>query len=172
MPNPLAFPFILKRGSDVIGGLEISSTTETIHGLLCLHDDRLTIQWRRSRSTEIVGFEIRTEKEHEPVRETSLPISALAGAVVRWRWHRWPPGRYLVLTAADLQAFAVIGGDSGLRLDHPAELEIRVRRADRAAAEEFAGELSLAVAERALRSAESPTPLGDAGPAGGLLESR
>lgn len=154
MATTAAFPFILKHGSDTIDGLEITSTTETIHGLLRLDGEWLTLQWRRSRSTDVVGFEIRTDKELEPVREATVPISALAGATVRWRWLRWPPGRYLVLTAADLRAFDAIGGESGLRLDHPAELEIRVGRTARAAAAEFAGELSLAVAERALRSAE------------------
>ena len=155
MSSSVAFPFVLKRSSDTIDGLEITSTTETIHGLLRVDDDRLTLQWRVSRSTDIVGLEIRTDQEYEPVRQTTVPLSALAGAVVRWKWRWWRPGHHLILTAADLRAFDAISGDSGLKLDHPAELAIRVRRADRAAAEEFAGELTLAVAERALRSAES-----------------
>ncbi|HSJ64630.1 MAG TPA: hypothetical protein VK922_12120 [Gemmatimonadaceae bacterium] len=155
MSTPTAFPFVLKRGDDKIDGLEITSTTETIHGLLRVDGERLTLQWRRSRSTDVVGFEIRTDKELEPVREVSMPISALAGAAVRWRWLRWPPGRYLVLTAADLQAFEAIGGEAGLRLDHPAELEIRVRRREHSAAQEFAAELNLSVAERALTAAEN-----------------
>ena len=155
MPSSIAFPFVLKRGSDTIEGLEITSTVETIHGLLRVDDDRLTLQWRVSRSTDVVGFEIRTDQEFEPVRQTQVPLSALAGAVVRWKWRWWRPGHHLILTAADLRAFDSISGQSGLKLDHPAELAIRLRRSDRAAAEEFAGELSLALAERALRSAES-----------------
>lgn len=155
MTDSAAFPFVLKRGSDVIDGLEIQSTVETVHGLIRLEGDRLTLQWRRSRKTDIVGFEIREEVEREPVRETSVPIAAVAGAAIRWRLWRWPPGPYLVLTAADLRAFDAISGESGLKLDHPALLEIRVRRADRAAAEEFAGELNLALAERALRAADA-----------------
>ncbi len=91
MPSSIAFPFVLKRGSDTIEGLEITSTVETIHGLLRVDDDRLTLQWRVSRSTDVVGFEIRTDQEFEPVRQTQVPLSALAGAVVRRAESR--PGR-------------------------------------------------------------------------------
>ena len=159
MPPSTAFPFVLRRSKDEIGIMEITSMSETIHGLLRLDEDRLVLQWRVSRSTDVVGFEIRTDKELEPVREVVVPLSALAGAVVRRKWNRWPPGRYLILTAADMRAFETVGGAAGLKLDHPAELAIRIRRPDRDAAEEFAGELSLAVAERALRAAESDQAL-------------
>ncbi len=159
MPHSLAFPFVLRRSQDEFSLAEITSMTETVHGLLRLDEDRLTLQWRVSRSTDVVGLEIRTDRELDPVREAELPLSALAGAVVRWRWSRWPPGRYLILMAADLRVFDAIGGETGLKLDHPAEWAIRVRRTDRAAAEEFAGELSLTVAERALRAAEAPRHL-------------
>jgi hypothetical protein len=138
--------------------LEITSTHETIHGLLRLDGDRLHIQWRIARSTDHVGMEIRTDKQVEPVREVVLPLSAVAGAAVRWRW-RWPPGPYLVLTAADLRAFEEVAGVAGLSLDHPAELELRLRGEDRAAGSEFVGELELALAERALAAAEGkPLP--------------
>ena len=156
MSPSLAFPFVLKRSKDEVGVFEITSMSEVIHGLLRLDEDRLVFQWRVSRSTDVVGFEIRTDEELEPVQHAVLPLGALAGAVVRWRWGRWPPGRYLILTAADLQAFETIGGEAGLKLKHPAELVLRVPRASRDAAEEFASELSLAVAERALRAAEMP----------------
>ena len=155
MSPRLAFPFVLRRSKDEVGVFEITSMSETVHGVLRLEDDRLAFQWRVSRSTDVVGFEIRTDRELEPVREEELPLSALAGATVRWRWFRWPPGRYLVLTAADLRAFEAVGGEAGLKLDHPAELEIKIRRADRTAAAEFAGELNLAIAERALAAAEA-----------------
>lgn len=164
--TPLAFPFVLRRSKDEIGIMEITSMSEVVHGLMRLEEDRLAIQWRVSRSTEIVGFEIKTDRELDPVQEVELPLSALAGAAVRWRWTKWPPGRYLVLTAADLRAFESISGEAGLKLDHPAELAIRLRRASRDAAEEFAGELSLAVAERALRAAEGARSM-DSGSAPG-----
>ena len=104
---------------------------------------------------------IRTDREVEPVREVVLPLSAIAGATVQWRWWKWPPGPYLVLTAADLRAFEMVAGAAGLSLDHPAELALRLRRADRSLGTEFAGDLELAVAERALATAEGK-PLLDA----------
>lgn len=165
MPRSAALPFVLRRSSDVVGGLEITSTRETIHGLLRLDGDRLHIQWRVARSTDHVGMQIRTDRQVEPVREVVLPLGAVAGAAVRWRW-RWPPGPYLVLTAADLRVFEEVAGAAGLSLDHPAELELKLRGEDRAAGNEFVGELELALAERELADAEgqplpapSPPPL-------------
>ena len=152
MAHSAALPFILRRSNDVIG-VEITSTRETVHGLLRLDGDRVYVQWRVARSTERVGWQIRTDREVEPVREAVIPLSAIAGATVRWQW-RWPPGPYLVLTAADLRAFEEVAGAAGLSLNHPAELALRLRGADRALGNEFAGELELALAERALAAAE------------------
>jgi hypothetical protein len=158
MPHSAALPFVLHRSHDAVGMLEITSTHETVHGLLRLEGDRLHVQWRVARSTDHVGKEIRTDREVEPVREVVLPLSALAGAAVRWRW-RWPPGPYLVLTAADLRVFEEVAGAAGLNLDHPAELALRLRRADRELGTEFAGDLELALAERALAAAEGKSLL-------------
>jgi hypothetical protein len=152
MSHSAALPFILRRSNDVIG-VEITSTRETVHGLLRLDGDRVYVQWRVARSTEHVGWQIRTDREVEPVREAVIPLSAIAGATVRWQW-RWPPGPYLVLTAADLRAFEEVAGAAGLSLNHPAELALRLRGADRALGNEFAGELELALAERAIAAAE------------------
>jgi hypothetical protein len=155
MPHSAAIPFLLRRSHDVVG-FEITSTRETVHGLLRLDGDTLHVQWRVARSTERVGWQIRTDKEVEPVREVVIPLSAIAGATVRWRW-RWPPGPYLVLTAADLRAFEEVAGTAGLSLDHPAELALRLRREDRELGAEFVGELELALAERDLAAAEGKT---------------
>jgi hypothetical protein len=153
MPHSAALPFVLHRSHDSVGIREITSTHETVHGLLRLEGDRIHVQWRVARSTDRVGMEIRTDREVEPVREVVLPLSAIAGASVRWRW-KWPPGPYLVLTAADLRVFEEVAGAAGLSLDHPAELALRLRRSDRELGTEFAGDLELAVAERALAAAE------------------
>lgn len=163
MNQHAALPFTLSR-TDSIVGEEIVSTTERVHGLLRLSGDRLAIQWRVSRAVQTVGSEIRTDREFQSVREVVLPLSALAGATVRWVWTRWPPGRYLVLTGADLRAFEEMGGEGGLELTHPAELVLRIRLTDHLAAREFAGDLELAIAERALRAAEEAHPLGLADP--------
>ena len=127
MAHSAALPFVLHRSHDVVGW-EITSTHETVHGLLRLDGDRVFIQWRVARSTDHVGMQIRTDHEVEPVREVVIPLSAVAGA-------------------------------AGLSLDHPAELALRLRGADRALGSEFVGELELALAERALAAAEGKPQL-------------
>jgi hypothetical protein len=74
---------------------------------------------------------------------------------------RWWDGDRLVLTAADLRAFEVVSGEAGLRLGHPAELVVKLRRRDRLAAEEFAAELALALAERGAGARGWRGPAGD-----------
>jgi hypothetical protein len=148
---PVAVPFHLSRSDDVISGMGVTTTTEVIHGLLRLDAGRLVIQWRLSRSTEHVGsMSAHVDRELEAVQEVTLPLSAVAGAVVRRpRWAFWA-GPTLVLRAADLRAFEEVTGEAGLKLAHPAEIVLRLRRADLLAGEEFSAELALALAERAL----------------------
>ncbi len=86
-----------------------------------------------------------------------VPLSALAGGSRRTSfWGRLRSPRF-VLTAADLRAFEDVAGEDGLRLDHPAELVVRIRRSDALAAEEFAAELALALAERRLEEDDVDT---------------
>ncbi len=156
MPSSSALPFHLTRSSQVIAAGEIRQTTERIDGLLRIAGERLVVQWRSARRTQLYGTEIRADQELDPVREVEVPLAALAGAEVRGeRWYRWGPAR-IVLSAADLRAFEGVAGAAGLKLDHPATLELSLRRADRLAAREFAADVNLALAERALRKAESP----------------
>ncbi|MCY4400216.1 MAG: hypothetical protein OXE96_12900 [Gemmatimonadetes bacterium] len=142
-----AVAFTLKRSSDLWdaeGGYE--SKTETAHGLLRLESDRLVIQWRLAVETEVYGATYETREEIEPVREIVILLDSVAGAFVpppRW-WHFGRPK--LVITASDLLAFEEVAGQQGLRLKHPAKLVLRIQRADRLAAEEFAAELALALA--------------------------
>jgi hypothetical protein len=153
-----ALPFTLRRSQDVVGHDSSARTTERVHGLLRVERDTMILQWQVSRTVQHVGWrqgwESRTDEETEPVQEVEIPMSALSGAEVRWSWWRWPPGYRLVLTGADLRAFESIRGLDGFRRSHPAQLELGVRHSDHLAAREFAGELELAVAERALRAAE------------------
>jgi hypothetical protein len=155
-----ALPFTLRRSEEVLGVTSLVTTTETVHGLLRLDGDRVVIQWRSARKTEHLGaLEMRTDRELEDVREVVVPLSALAGASRRrsfWSSLRSPR---FVLTAADLRAFEEVAGEDGLALDHPAELVVRIRRADTLPADEFAAELALALAERQLDA-------GDPGPGG------
>jgi hypothetical protein len=154
MRRSAALPFNLRRSEDVLGSAEMTTTTERVYGLLRLDGDQLLIQWRLTRKTQTLGSEIRTEEEMEPVREIVLPLRALAGAKVRRPWWLFGAGLRLVLTAADLQAFDALVGEGGLKLAHPAEVVLRLRRRDALAAEEFTAELALALAELSLPEAE------------------
>lgn len=138
----------------------MTTTTEKVHGLLRLDDRSLMIQWRLARKTEFLGMEIRSDEEMEAVREVEVPLSQVSGALVRRGWREWFTGPRIVVTASDLRAFQEVAGEEGLRLAHPAELVLKVGRRDRLAAEEFAAELTLAVAELALKgSAEGERQL-------------
>ena len=163
MPHFAALPFFLRRSEDVIARGQITSTAETIHGLVRLDGDRLVIQWRIARETDHVGREIRTDREFDPVQEVVVPLDGVAAATVRASWWPWSGAR-LVLKAADMRAFEQVVGKGGLRLDHPAELILRLRVSDRLAAREFAGELEMALAEQALRAADVPAALPSAAP--------
>lgn len=149
-----ALPFTLRRSNGVISGKEITSTVETIHGLIRVDGDTLVLQWRVQRQTDRVGAEIRSDRELEPVREATIPIASVSGAAVRWpRWRFRRPGR-LVLTAADLRAFEGLTGPGGLELAHPAQLVLDVRKEDDQAARELATQVELAIGDHALRMAE------------------
>lgn len=150
-----SLPFIIKRGSDVFSGEGMTSTVETVHGLLRPENDELKIHWRLVRKTEHMGSEMRSDQEVEPVREIVVSLSRVAGAIVRRRWWLdWATGPRLVLTASDLGAFEELAGHDGLSLDHPAEVVLRLRRSDALAGREFGAELALAKAEYDLAAAE------------------
>jgi hypothetical protein len=137
---------------------EVTSTKEKVHGVLRLEADALVVQWSTARETQRVGWSITTERALDPVREVRIPLAGLAGAAMRWQWRRWPPGPALLLRAADLRAFEDLRGDPALMLEHPAELSLAIRRRDRSLAHEFAAELEMQLADRALRVAEEPEP--------------
>lgn len=152
MARSATLPFTILRDKGVIAGKEMTSTRETVHGLLRLDGERVLIQWRTSRAIDRVGSEIRSDSEMEEVRELSLPLSALASAEVRSSWLPWSRLR-VVLTGADLRAFESLAGNEGLQLKHPAQFDIRVSRDARADALEFVSELEFALADLALRAA-------------------
>lgn len=159
-----AVPFFMKRSSDRWAGDGYTSRKEVAHGLLRLEDDRLVVQWRVSVKTEtLASTHMSSEEDVEPVREIVIPLRRVAGASVRQRWWDLFSGGRLVLTGADLRAFEAVAGAEGLKLSHPARLELRIRRSDRLDAQEFAADVSLALAqlprgdEREDRALEPPT---------------
>ena len=106
----------------------------------------------------------RSDRELESVREATVPIASVSGAVVRSPWWRLGRAERLVLTAADLRAFEGLTGPGGLELAHPAQLVFEVRKVDKDAARELATQVELAIGDHALRIAE-----GDAAAAPALV---
>ena len=147
-------PFTLRRSKDTFTASSMTTTTETVHGLLHLEGDELIVQWRLARKTDHLGLGMHSDEEFEAVRKATVPISAMAGAIVRRPWWRFWSGPRIVLMASDLQALEAVVGEDGLRLAHPAQLVLHVRRSDALVAAEFAAELELAVAEGALARAD------------------
>ena len=138
----------------------MTTTSETVHGLLRLEQSELVIQWRVARKTEhFGGTSMRTDEEVESVEETRVPLASVAGADVRRGFWWWMLGPRVTLNASDLLAFEDLAGENGLQLSHPAEFVLRIRRSDILAAEEFAAELALAIAQRSLQEAEAAEPL-------------
>jgi hypothetical protein len=154
-----AVPFLIRRVHSAIRGPEITATREEFHGLLRLAGEQLVFQWSTAREVSRVGREILVSRDLGPVQEVALPVTALAGAQVRWRFLPWPPRWQLVLRAADLQAFRPLAGEAALLQEHPAELVLELRRSDRAIAKEFAAELDFALAEASLQAAERQVDL-------------
>ncbi len=156
MSRPIALPFTIRRGSDTHNRDGFTSVVETVHGLLRVDGETLHVQWRLHRATDQYGRQTRSDVEVEPVREVAIPLGELTDAAVRRPWWAWRGGSRLTLTAWSLEAFAVLAGPDGLSLPHPAQLELRIRGDDRAAALDFVADLRLALAERAMRLASGP----------------
>ena len=119
-------------------------------GMLRLDDERLVVQTSELRKHVRVsdaGYQEVTEADD--VAERAIPVAAVADAQLRRRWLGWE----LLLTGADLRAFAGLPGAHGL------ELRLRVARRHRAAAAELVASLRLQIAELALRRAEAAPPL-------------
>lgn len=150
-----ALPFRLEGEEEVLGVSELTSTRETIEGLLRLDGDKLLIQWRLTVKTEHLG---ETDEELGDVNSVVLPLDRIAGAEVRHRWWELWLGPRLVMTANDMLAFEQIAGEEGFHLSHPAQLVLRLKRGDRLAAEEFVAEMSFATASEGVTEPPELSP--------------
>ena len=163
MPRLATLPFILRHRKESFTAVSMTTTTETVHGLLRLEGEELTVQWRRGRKIQdLGGTSMSSDEEFEAVREATIPLSAMSGAIVQRPWWRlWSPR--IVLFASDLRALDAVAGEHGLRQADPAKLVLGVRRSDALIAAEFAAELVLAVAERALARSDEKRRLSEGG---------
>jgi len=152
MARIATLPFSLARKEDEYRTGSVTTTRETVHGVLHLEGDVLRISWRRAVRTDHYGtLDIRSDKEVEEVREVEVSLPALGRASLREpQWLKRFRSSRLILTAQDLRAFEPVTGPEGLGLDHPARLELRIAPRDRLEAAEFVAEFELALAERLL----------------------
>ena len=149
-----ALPFTLRRSNGVISGKEITSTVETIHGLLRVDGDSLVLQWRVQRQTDRVGSRDPQRSRarsrargHDPHRLRVRRRRPLAPVAFRPRPLSGPDrGRSSRLRGIDRPRRP--------RVAHPAQLVLDVRKQDNDAARELATQVELAIGDHALRIAE------------------
>lgn len=163
-PRLATLPFELTRDHQVIAAGTVTTTEERRHGVLRLEGELLHVQWRVERQVQQIGPEIRTDVQHDGLREVPVPVRLLGDARVRRRGRLWWKRTELVLTARDLVAFDGLAGPEGFDFTHPAELALPVRTNNLELAREFALEVELAIADLALRAAEAALALSHAAP--------
>lgn len=79
MPFFATLPFTLHRSSDKFTSSSMTTTTETLHGLLRLEGEEVSVQWRLDREIDhLGGLNLYTDEEIEKVCEVTIPISPLA----------------------------------------------------------------------------------------------
>jgi hypothetical protein len=144
----LPIRFVKTLDAQVHGPTQVTTTQELCEGLLRIDDDALVFQVLVTRTvTKVGGASVNTDRFTEPVREMRVPIAALA--TIRIRRTGWLRRREVVITARDLKAFINLPGARAQ------ELKIPVLRQNADAAAEFVGTVELAMADYALKLAES-----------------
>ena len=144
----LPFRFVKTKDAQVGGPAQVTTTHELCEGLVRLDGDALVFQVLVTRTvTRVGGASVRTDRSTEPVREIRVPIGSLSS--IRARRRGWLRRRELMLVARDLKAFIDVPGARAQELKIPVARE----HADEAA--EFVGTVELAMADHALKLAES-----------------
>jgi hypothetical protein len=143
----LPFRFV-QEDAQVGGATKVTTTQLACEGLVRVDGEAVVFQFVVTRTvTRVGGASVLTDRSTEPVREIRVPVGSLAS--IRLRRHGWLRRRELVLTARDLHAFIELPGARAQ------ELRIAVPKQNVAAAAELAGTVELAMADHALKLAES-----------------
>ena len=144
----LPIRFVKTLDAQVHGPTQVKTTHELCEGLVRIDGDALVFQLLVTRTvTKVGGTSVNTDRFTEPVREMRVPISALAS--IRIRRTGWLRRREVLITARDLKAFIDLPGARAQ------ELKIPVPREHADAAAELVGTVELAMADYALKLAES-----------------
>lgn len=143
----LPFRFV-KEDAQIGGPTRVTTTNELCEGLVHIDRDALVFQFVVTRTvTRVGGVSVQTDRSTEPVREIRVPISALAS--IRLRRRGWLRRREMVIVARDLRAFVDVPGARA----H--DLTIAVPSKDADTAVELVSTVELAMADHALKLAES-----------------
>lgn len=143
------FALALPKESSVARGQHLSKSYQ-VRGVARLEGDRLTLEWSGSiEITEVSGANVRTLRESVPAQRLVLPTARIASIELRGRW--WRPSIELRATGIrplDLVPSSIAGS-----------VVLRLARRDRQAAAELVSQVQLAMADIALREAESGSQL-------------
>jgi hypothetical protein len=142
-------PFRFVRHDAQVGGpTRVTTTNDEFEGLARLDGDALVFQFMVTRTvTRVGGTSVLTDRSTEPVREIRVPVGALSS--IRMRRRGWLRRREIVISARDLRAFIDVPGARA----H--DLTIPVEGKHAAEAVELIGTVELAMADHALKLAES-----------------
>ncbi|HZS62439.1 MAG TPA: hypothetical protein VFA43_24445 [Gemmatimonadaceae bacterium] len=144
----LPIRFVNTKDAQVHSATRVTTTHEVCEGLLRVDGEALVFQVLVTRTTTRVGgTSVETDRFTEPVRDIRVPISAIAS--IRIRRTGWLRRREVVIAARDLKAFIDLPGARAQ------ELKIPVPREHADAAAELVGTVELAMADYALKLAES-----------------
>jgi hypothetical protein len=142
MPDVLTFS--LPIPSQPGPGRGVRRRAGRLEGLLHLSESGLVLEW--SGSVEVVqvsGPEVRTRVEAVPATRREIPFERLADVALRGWWRPW-----LEVRTADLEAL------EGVPAAASGKLSVRLRRADRRAAQHLVVGVRDGIADAALRAAE------------------
>jgi len=144
----LPYRFVKTKDAQVGGPTQVTTTHELCEGLVRADADALVFQLLVTRTvTHVGGTSVKTDRFTEPVREIRVPVGAIAS--IRMRRRGWLRRRQVVVTARDLRAFIDLPGARAQ------ELIIPVSRQHADLAAELVGTVELAMADHALKLAES-----------------
>jgi hypothetical protein len=143
MPDVLSFS--LPIPSQPGAGRGVRRRSGRLDGLLHLSESGIIIEWSGSLEVvQISGPEVRTRVEAVPATRREIPFERLADVTVRGWWRP-----LLDVRTADLEAL------DGVPTAASGKLSLRLRRADRRAAQHFVVNVRDGMADAALRAAES-----------------
>jgi hypothetical protein len=143
--HAVSFTLALPKEATVAGG-QVVSKEYVIRGLVRLEGDRLTLEWSGSvEITEVIPGSVRKLRQSVPAQRLVLPMMRIAAFELHRRW--WRP--YIELKTNGIGPLELVPGAQAGRV------ALHIGRRERRAASELISDVQLAMADAALREAES-----------------